>query len=523
MAVMSFQEYQTKLGRDPNAAVTSGYKQYLFNQTGGSKGTDYGVRADPGGSGKLVSKSTGNVITDSSWAQGNKTAAAGNPNASKTPYRDSVAPVNLGGAVAAGRDYGPSNGFQSTVRFGAPGQAYRGMYLDVGGVQYALGDAVARDAGVGQLTTLRSVDGSKSISVRIKPQSEADGRLVILGSGLGGAKIISGGGGGGGVASPRGTTGGQLSGEFYSQTNSSVKANPIGGTYTVTGKTGKTYTQQKFAVPDPWNNGKMVTMTGTWDGSGWSLSVPAGWGGDDASELPKRLIGAGPSAVAPTGGGGGPAPAPAGGHGGGGGGIVRPPSSSGDRSVKQTGDLAYTREVVKPETQDNYETVQGQLQGLLSDGNPYVERARHMGRESAAARGLLNSSISAQAAEAAAIDAALPIASQDASTFFNQSMNNQNAINRFRAMGLSHEQAMQMAELSHGFAMEQIELQSKLGLSSNLAMLSAEHANRLQLSYLDAQMQIQMDPYLTPEQQVIAGNRAGQLWGQSSYYAGTYL
>ena len=512
MATMTFQEYQTKLGRDPNAPVTSGYKQYLFNQTGGSQGTDYGVKADPGGSGRLVSKSTGNVITDTSWAKGNKTAAAGNPNASKTPYRDTVAPNQLGGGPSSAplvHHYNPASqhGFGSAVVLN-PGVSANAV--NVGGVQFVKHGNLDEGREVWYDPNRRQgINGPISIS--------SGGKTYGAGGG-GGAKqpaagIVptTGGGGGGGVAQ-----------SWYSAASGkNLAVRDTGETRTSNG-----YQLKTFEVENPYS-GQMVKVTGVWDGKGWTLKKPAGAGSEGWSEMPHRLTGGAPGATAGPG-GGGPAPAPppviGGGSGGGGSrGSSRPSSASGDRSVEQTGDLAYTRDVVKPETQDDYETVQGQLQGLLSDGNPYVERARHMGRESAAARGLLNSSISAQAAEAAAIDAALPIASQDASTFFNQAMNNQNAVNRFRAMGLSHEQAMQMAEISHGFAMEQLELQSKLGLSSSMALMNAEHANRLQLSYLDAQMQIQMDPYLTPEQQVIAGNRAGQLWGQGSYYASSYL
>lgn len=62
------------------------------------------------------------------------------------------------------------------------------------------------------------------------------------------------------------------------------------------------------------------------------------------------------------------------------------------------------------------ETVSGRLNALLSGGSPYVESARNRGIEQANQRGLINSSLAAGTAERAAIDAALPIAQQDAST-----------------------------------------------------------------------------------------------------------
>ena len=58
--------------------------------------------------------------------------------------------------------------------------------------------------------------------------------------------------------------------------------------------------------------------------------------------------------------------------------------------------------------------VSGRLTTLLDSKSPYLDRARYRGRQAANRRGLANSSIAAGAAETAAIDAALPIATGDA-------------------------------------------------------------------------------------------------------------
>jgi hypothetical protein len=60
--------------------------------------------------------------------------------------------------------------------------------------------------------------------------------------------------------------------------------------------------------------------------------------------------------------------------------------------------------------------VSNQLTKLLTSGNPYLERARTKALAGANRRGLLNSSMALGAGEAAAIDAALPIAQADAGT-----------------------------------------------------------------------------------------------------------
>ena len=70
-----------------------------------------------------------------------------------------------------------------------------------------------------------------------------------------------------------------------------------------------------------------------------------------------------------------------------------------------------------------------QLNGLLSSDNPYIQNARARANEAGSARGLLNSSITAGAGEAAAINAALPIAQNDAQRYGNVADNNTLALN----------------------------------------------------------------------------------------------
>lgn len=93
-----------------------------------------------------------------------------------------------------------------------------------------------------------------------------------------------------------------------------------------------------------------------------------------------------------------------------------------------------SRQVAYPSTQfkgaESYfdpskSTVQGQLQGLLSDSNPLMQQAKSRAMQQANARGLQNSSLAATAGQAAMYDAALPIASQDAQTY--QALNMLNA------------------------------------------------------------------------------------------------
>lgn len=64
---------------------------------------------------------------------------------------------------------------------------------------------------------------------------------------------------------------------------------------------------------------------------------------------------------------------------------------------------------------DEQDSVAGNMTGLLGANSDYIKQARAQGEKAAGKRGLLNSSIAAGSGQSAAIAAALPIASQDAS------------------------------------------------------------------------------------------------------------
>ena len=76
------------------------------------------------------------------------------------------------------------------------------------------------------------------------------------------------------------------------------------------------------------------------------------------------------------------------------------------------------------------ELVSAQMNKLLSAGDPYFERTKAGAMGTANARGLLNSTMAAQAGEAAAIDAVLPVASADAGTYNLTARENYAAANR---------------------------------------------------------------------------------------------
>ena len=114
-------------------------------------------------------------------------------------------------------------------------------------------------------------------------------------------------------------------------------------------------------------------------------------------------------------------PPPPGGPGG-------PPAPGGG----QPGTQGYTPATWTPTTRtvQSNETVADQLDRILAADSPLLQRARMRSAQQMNDRGLMNSTMAMQAGEAAAIDAALPIAQQDANTYRQTSAENQAIVNQ---------------------------------------------------------------------------------------------
>ena len=105
---------------------------------------------------------------------------------------------------------------------------------------------------------------------------------------------------------------------------------------------------------------------------------------------------------------------------------------------------------IRPES-----TVSSQMSGLLSQDNPYMQSAETQGLKKMNKRGLLNSTLAIEAGEAARIDAALPIAQQDAKTYSDADLSRQ------RYQEDASKSAMN-AELSANLASHEGKLKSEL-------------------------------------------------------------
>lgn len=105
------------------------------------------------------------------------------------------------------------------------------------------------------------------------------------------------------------------------------------------------------------------------------------------------------------------------------------PPATGIVAAAQSADPSSIVPVQRTVTND--ELVEQRLANLLGSDSPLIARARQRAAENATARGLQNSSMAVQSGEAAAIDAALPIATADANTYSRQGLTNQDATNQF--------------------------------------------------------------------------------------------
>ena len=93
------------------------------------------------------------------------------------------------------------------------------------------------------------------------------------------------------------------------------------------------------------------------------------------------------------------------------------------------------------------DTVQGQLNGLMKSDSPFLQQARTRSAQAANQRGLVNSSIAVSAGEAAAFDAALPVAAKDAEANLSQKQLNQKIVADFGMQKMKGDQSKDLANI----------------------------------------------------------------------------
>lgn len=116
------------------------------------------------------------------------------------------------------------------------------------------------------------------------------------------------------------------------------------------------------------------------------------------------------------------------------------------------------------------DTVQGQITGIIDANSPLMQQAARRANEAANAKGLLNSSIAVGAGQEAVMDRAMPIATQDANTYTNTRLANQNSTN---------------AGLQFSAAAQNQASQTNATLGTDTSQKNAAAANNLQLTNMD--------------------------------------
>ncbi len=128
------------------------------------------------------------------------------------------------------------------------------------------------------------------------------------------------------------------------------------------------------------------------------------------------------------------------------------------------------------------DTVAGQVKSLIDQDSPLMQQAARRANEAANSRGLLNSSIAVNAGQQAVLDAALPIATQDAQTYSQTRLTNQqaeNAANQFNATAGNN---LQLASMDQAFKTAAANLDSQ----SRVALEQLGSQTKVQLANIEA-------------------------------------
>lgn len=139
-----------------------------------------------------------------------------------------------------------------------------------------------------------------------------------------------------------------------------------------------------------------------------------------------------------------------------------------NQAALQTG---VTRQVDAPK-----ETVQGQLQGMLTAGSPVLEAARAKAERAAAARGLQNSSMAAEAGTSALLQQATQIATADANVYGTASRDNQAALNNASTANQAALNQFAGQRLQAKLQIDQTQLQSQADLTKLITQGNIEGA-----------------------------------------------
>jgi len=201
-------------------------------------------------------------------------------------------------------------------------------------------------------------------------------------------------------------------------------------------------------------------------------------------------------------------------------------------------DNAYTR-TVQPNELTSY-----QLNGLVASNSPYIQQARQQAMNAASGRGLLNSSMAAGNAQAAAIQAALPIAQQNAAAYGTASGQNQEYLNQILNSRIGANASMYNADtaanasmhnndaniafqgtqagLNRGFQDYMAQQAQKYGLQNQAFSLGASMLNSNNNFYQNAYLQGMNNPFAINDPTAFQGYLDRATQNSNSYYGNLF-
>lgn len=197
----------------------------------------------------------------------------------------------------------------------------------------------------------------------------------------------------------------------------------------------KGYVQEQGIVNDP---GAMYTAAKKYGVTGSQMDEAMGWQGGTADNWTKQQ---GYESLGTTSQGGGT-----------GGALASWATDPTNMTADQYKTMAGPMQGATTYTPSDNALVSNNLTKLLASDNPYMTLARSKAQAYSNSRGLLNSTMAGQAGERAAIESALPIAQQDASSYFTSERDNASAQNTFArdANAFGREGALTTAKAGFG-------------------------------------------------------------------------
>lgn len=164
------------------------------------------------------------------------------------------------------------------------------------------------------------------------------------------------------------------------------------------------------------------------------------------------------------------------------------------------------------------QTVAGRINKLVAEDSPIIQMGRTRADQGMARRGLINSSMALQASDAAAYQAATPIATSDASLLANQRIANQSAKNQVEMQNAQQKNTLSTAGLQSqtqtGIANLQSQTQTgvaNIEASYKSLITANESAGKLYQQTVDAINKILIDPNLSAATKQSAIDKQTQL------------